>query len=447
MPAAAAPAPRRKVLLATSLVVFPAALFYAILAWFSVNIPLLDDYDSGFEYLNQLTQQPTFGSRFFIFITAQHNEYKTIFANAVAWLEVAVLGRIDFRLTSFLGDIFILLLAILLWKMFLPQSHDRAMRLTLFIPVSLLLFQLNYAETVDWSMTSLQHLPALTFALAAIYFLMQRSLSFYMLAIAATVLSISSSTNGFLVVPIGLCILAIDRRYARLVAWLAVTAACLGVYAFHYNPNSSQSPSHGSIFHQLLHIHPIFILSFLGNSFFFPKILSCFIGLLLLAALAYMARSGYYRTNPTVAYCIVFLLLTTLGVAGIRSEAGLALSTSSRYRIYSDFLLIFSWFFVVEHFPRIQHNEPSKNPPLLAAIAFCLLFSFVMDGYGVFFLARRDRALIGGLRLFEHPQPGQPPGPVMPGPDDSEIWKEWQVWARENMIRSIQLGIYRPPSY
>src|SRR5580658_7433933 len=47
--------------------------------------------------------------------------------------------------------------------------------------------------------------------------------------------------------------------------------------------------------------------------------ISIALGLILLGVFAWMARRGYARRNPVVAYCVLFPLLTAVGVAGLRS--------------------------------------------------------------------------------------------------------------------------------
>src|ERR1700761_5749672 len=101
---------RRKAVPAASLVVFPIVLFFVILFYFAINIPVMDDYDGGLDYLNHLTQIHGFWGRFVYCMTAQHNEYKTLFANTVVWIQAAIFGHLDFRLTCFLGNVFVLLI-------------------------------------------------------------------------------------------------------------------------------------------------------------------------------------------------------------------------------------------------------------------------------------------------------------------------------------------------
>jgi hypothetical protein len=437
---------RAKVALAATLVLLPVLSFYAILFHLSLNIPVYDDYDAGLNYLNQSTQIPTLSGKLMYLLAAQQNEYKIVFGHAVIWLQYALFGNVDFRLTCALGNLFVLPLGWLLWKMFLPRETNLARRLALFIPVSLLLFQLTYSETLNWALPGLQNINVVFFSLAAIYFLVKPSRASFWSAIAMMVLAISASGNGFLVVPIGLLILTINRQYARIAGWLGATALCLAGYAYHYNAMSSQSPVHHSIVATILHMNPAYILVFAGAEFFRPLQVSLVAGIALLAYFAYLAKKGYWQKNPLVSYCILFLLFTAVGVAGIRSEFGLTSGTASRYRIYSDLLVIFAWFAFVEEFLKPQRDALRRNSRYLAAVAMATLLFLIGDVCGYHLLRHRDQDLVRGLALYEHPQPSGPAGPAL-APADTPPWNAFAIRARVIMDRSIELHIYRPPNY
>ena len=168
-----------------------------------VNIPSLDDYDAGLNYLNHSTQISTLSGKFLYLLAAQQNEYKIVFGHAIVWLQYAVFGNVDFRLTCLLGDVFAFFIAGLLWKMFLPNEKNVARRLALFAPVSLLMFQLNYAETLNWALPGLQNINIVFFSLSAIYLLVKQTKSGFCGAVMMLVLAISTSGNGFFIVPVG----------------------------------------------------------------------------------------------------------------------------------------------------------------------------------------------------------------------------------------------------
>src|SRR5580698_1588919 len=162
---------RLPILGATLFATIPIILFYTILFRTSVNLPFIDDYDAVLNFMNELTRLSSPSAKVSYYLSSQHNEYKLFFEHAILWLQFTLLGRIDFKMLCAIGNGFILLLALLLWKMFLPNRKDYASRLALFIPASWLLFQLQYFETLNWAMGGLQNLPILVFSFASIYFL------------------------------------------------------------------------------------------------------------------------------------------------------------------------------------------------------------------------------------------------------------------------------------
>src|SRR6185437_2047779 len=97
------------------------------------------------------------------------NEYKLFFARAIGWLQLLICGRINFAVLGVIGNVFVALLALLLWKIFLPAHKNLTTRLVLFIPVSWLLFQLQYWGTVNSPFAGLQNLPIILFSFSAIY--------------------------------------------------------------------------------------------------------------------------------------------------------------------------------------------------------------------------------------------------------------------------------------
>jgi hypothetical protein len=431
------------------LVAFPAILFYTILLRNVLDIPILDDYDALLDFVNHLIPLNGALAKASYFLAAQHNEYKLYFVNGMAWLQVALLGHIDFRILSAIGDGFVLLLAILLWKMFLPHHKDLAARLTLFIPVSWLLFQLQYFETLNWSMAALQNIPILVFSFAAIYFLIRGTRATFFGAVIFFILAVAASGNGFLLIPVGLLILVVNRRYLRFAAWLVVSGGCIAVYAYHYNVLSSQTGSHRSVFSAFHPLAPAYVLAFIGSAASFPfKTGSLILGAMICIFFCYLAWRGYIRRNPLVSCCILFLLLTAVGVAGIRSDFGLSQALNSRYTIYSALLLIFAWFAIVEAFLQDKHAPFLSNNAFLGAVAIAVLFSLTMDGLGSMQIAGRHRKLIEAMAAYEHRSSQESavgPAPVLPGSNAMVTSLKFNGRIRPILAESIRLGIYRPP--
>jgi hypothetical protein len=442
----------RKALIPAFFVALPAILFYAILFRKAINVPFMDDYEALLDFLNRMTELQSGSAKASYFLASQFNEYKLFFAHGVAWLQLALCGHVYIKLLCAVGNGFVLLLAVLLWKMFLPDYKNLTHRLAFFIPVSWLLFQLQYAQTLNWAMPSLQNLPVLFFSLGAIYLLVRPGQGPFCGSLVCFVLAVASSGNGFLLIPIGVLILVSAHRYVHVVCWLAISAGCIAAYAYRYNVLSSQSRLQHSVFSTVIRPRPLYVIAFIGNAAAFPGrfhvILGLFVGLLLCVFFFVIARRGYVRKNPLVSYCILFLLLTAVGVAGLRSDLGLAQSLDSRYGIYSALFLIFAWFAIVEEF--VQHEDVPllHNHNLLVAIAGAVLFALSMDGVGWLNLESRNRWIIVGMAAFEHPVSRESSiGPILPYPNQNARLDELDRRAPAILRQSTKLGIYKPPAY
>jgi hypothetical protein len=433
------------------LIVAPAVLFYGILFRHLANIPLLDDYDALLGFLDQMARAVGMGPELRVFLAAQHNEYKLFWGNGLAWAQFKLLGHVNFAQLCVIGDSAVLVLALELWWMFLPGEKDLAKRLAYFVPVAWLLFQLEYFETLNWAMASLQNLWVLVFAIGAIQCLLRPSRKAYTGALVLLVLAGSASGNGLLLVPLGLLMLAVRRHWARAGGWLVVSGACVAAYAYHYDTMSSQSPVSGSVFSTLLHWRPDYVIAFIGNvgaigGIAHSQVNVCLaLGVLLLAVLGWVIVRGYARRNPAVCCTALLLLATAMGVAGMRSDFGLAQSLSSRYAIYGALFAILTWTAVTEEF--LQHRaEPLlENNSYLAMAGAAIIFGLAMDLVGYHNLAQREQYASRGLAAFERTASSPAPeGPVLPVPAESADLHSLRERARSILEESLRLGVYQP---
>ena len=432
-----------------TLIALPIVIVYFILLTHIVNIPMADDYDALLNFSIHLNNALNLSDKLHYFISSQHSEYKLFLVHALLWLELHLFGHIDLKLLSVIGNSFILLLGILLWQMLLPRHQGLATRLAFFVPVSWLLFQLQYAQTLNFATAGIQNLAVLFFSLAAIYFLHCANRRAFLAAVACLVLAISASGNGLLLVPIGLMILVLKRCYLGVALWAAVSAICIAAYLYGYDSRlwlAQSSPAAIPALAQLL--RPIYTIGFIGSAGAYPIQAGSFVlGVALCVFYFYMAKRGYFHTNPVIGYSVLFLFLSAVLATGFRSNFGIGSSTASRYTIYSTLLLIFGWLIIVEEW-LISKTQPAlRNRILVIATAGAILFSVAMDVRGFRYLCNRNRNLVTGMRLYEHSASRQSTvGPRFPAPRSKED-QAYNLWTRDLLSESSRLGIYRPPPY
>lgn len=435
------------------LIALPAALFNGVLFRHLVDLPISDDYDAVLRFLNEMVQAKGVAAKLSVLGGEQHNEYKLFFGNAVAWAQFSLLGHVNFAWLCVLGDSAVLVVALLLWRMLLPGEKDLARRLAYFVPVAWLLFQLEYWETLNYAMAALQNLWVIVFCLGAIMCLQGRTRMAYSGAAVLYTLAIAASGEGFVLLPLGLVILGLQRRFARAAGRLAVTAVCIAAYAYHYNPMSSQAQPHGSVFNTLPHMRPDYVIVFAGNAAAITPGMSGSVGVcltlgaILLLLLGWLAWRGYMRRNPLVSYCVLFLLLTAVGVAGLRSEMGLMQGLSCRYTIYGALLLIFAWMAVAEEFLQHRSGPLLNDSRYLVLTVVAIAFSLCTSEIGYLRLAGRERDTVKAMAAFERGAPGSTEGPEPQYAYEAPNLSEYRSRVRAIFSESIRLGVYEPPNF
>ena len=439
--------------LSIALMLLPIVYFYKSL-WFDiVDIPYADDY-AILGFLNVFTQMTGFGSRLVYLMTAQHNEYKLIFENVIVVAQYYLIGHANFAVLIVIGSIFILLTFLLIFRMFCPGDSDIAITAALFVPCAYLLFQLQYASALDWALTSLQYLPAIFFALLAIWLLSLDTVSMFYAGCISLGLSIASSGNGFFVVPVGVLLLSQKKRYSRVVVWTMVTIACAAVYFWRYDFHASQSSAGGAVMHGMHLANILYALSFLGASgaganSTTPSIV---LGTMLVGVFFYSVGKGYYRTNPAVFYSMLFILITAFGVAYLRGDLGLLQSLASRYRMFSNLYLVFAYLFVVAVVSRGRFPEALKLTSLGTAFLLAVAFAFMSNSIGKKFLHERTTSLVREMTRWEHPKSvstSEDTNDLGPISNVIQRHRELNLYRPEaaTLKRAIELGIYTPPAY
>lgn len=418
----------------------PLVIFYAILAREAVNLPILDDYDAILGFLNSLALIHGSGAKLVYILTAQHNEYKLIFEHSAVAAEYFISGRVNFLLLLTLGNAFVPLTLAVLWKMFRVPDRTASQRLLLFAPAPLLLLQLHYAETLDWSMGSLQNLPVIFFSLLSIYLLARPSSRCLWAACFSLVLAIASSGNGFLAAPAGLLMLLQFRRFRSSALWVLTTAAMAALYFYRYHFSTVRDPGAHSVLRWLGHIHLLYTIAFLGSA---VAALKYPIGGLACLAVASASVRSYRRTHPGVYYSMLWILLTAVGVSSLRSGFGVEQSQAPRYTIYSVLLVILCYFFVAARVASSHVPHAWKAASITIFMVACFAVWLRGDFTGYQLLAKRKYQTIQGMAAWERTKVQTELITTLSGPPMKNFYES----AQKKLQRSGELGIYRPPQY
>lgn len=424
--------------LAILLAASPALFFYGALLHWSTTIPLADDYTA---LLRFALVWRTSSSQFLAFIAAQDGDYKLLLDHAMVVLDLSATHNLHLGLYLLFGNLFPLLVGWTLWKHTASSEAILWRRVLIFAPVTFLLFQLNYAETLNWAMGGMQNLSVISFAFLAIHLLLRRKPVCDLAASIAAMVACCGSANGFVLFPIGAYLLLSRRAWLSLTGWTAafITIAAAYLYRISIYPKRRTSPA------ELLH----FALSFLGGGVETMRGkpiagASVLLGTLLLLFLAFAFSKRIDRDAPFAFYSCLWVLLTVCLVTLGRSGFGIQIALSGRYKIYSDLLLVFAYLFVLALRNRragTWHGiKGIVAVAMLAAIAMCL----GSDLAGARLLQERREKLREGVAVYLRS------GGTIPPMQDTSVpphtaYTPIEIAARDLLNAARSSGIYQLP--
>jgi len=435
-----------KKLLAWVTIAIPPAAFYALLGMSLTKLPFADDYNSVLEYLLKWKTESGFQHVVQIF-TAQHNEYRLMFENAIFGIQYEILGHANMMALSIIGDLFVIPVGIVLYLMWKDFRHSDEFTVIAFIPASWVLFQLQYASTLNCAMNPLQSVPVIFFMLLTIWLAVKQGWPAFVGCLLSMVFCIGSSGNGLFLIPIG-CLLFLQRKeYKRLALWFVVGATMSVIYFTGYNFHASSTHADHNVLSSVRHLSLAYGATFLGSIATKanpkPAILFCIV---LLIVFLFATRDRLYKRNPAVYYSSLFFWTTGLAVSGLRSDAGLITALGSRYRINSSVLVILMYFYLADKF----HDVRIKRPVLIAGVSLAAIvliaFTYESDKGGERLLLTRRQKVRSAIIRWQRHEPRPPV--VANGPDDFTVENDKKGFYEPTepiLSDSIHAGIYKLP--
>lgn len=434
---------------------FPALFFYYLLWKTTFNLPVNDDY-SLLDFINIFSELNGWLPKLNFIINFQHNEYKLIFVNALFAIQYELLGHIDWALLCMIGNAFVVVIYILVLKAFRTPASTSLVKLFLLLPIGLLLFQLQYASTLNFSMAGIQNISVLAFALAAIYMLAKNSKIDFIGACISMLFAICASGSGFLVIPVGTLLMIERKKWAHIFIWIILGVGIALVYFTNYRINHSIGNSDGNLLIKILsQINLVYIFSFIGSSVakyqnYFPSVI---FGIFLLFIWVLAIKNKYSAKNPSIFYFLIFIILTAISVSTLRSGLGVEQSLASRYRIYSNLILILTYIFLIETYFEKIINKKIQYGILSVSILFSTFFFMLSNAAGYRFLQGRQLAVTHEMMIWESEVLHE--NIEFNDPNDSQfdpaVARQLELGIYKPvtsvLLESIRLGVYKPPEY
>ena len=414
-------------------VLLPSIVACGILYRQALSAPYQDDYGVILAFAETYQQAPTLKAKLVHIATDQANEYKLCFEHAVVASELELTHHLNFLFLTGLGNLFLMPIGYLLWRIYQPAKADLVPRLLAFLPISLVFFSLTYWENLNWATTDLVNIPVVFFSLLAIYLLSQEGRAHLLLACLAAALAAACSANGFLLGPVGLLVLLPRRAYASSLLWCASFAAPLAAYLYRYTP--AVHPVHPAYYLT----RPFFFLAFLGCGTILSRWPAALVGVAMLAIVRLAIRSRYDKVNPA-AYCfMVWILATALMVGWVRGAGGF--SVASRYSIYSILLLTFCYAFLADYLSTRWSMQNRRRFYVTCLVCAVTMFSLAnLRAYRK--LGERRRMVLTGIELYRlQPEVNSP----MIDPLVEKVFPAEKTLEQSVLTRAIQEHIYTLP--
>lgn len=310
-----------------------SSIYLYAIAYYSLNIPIHDDYDAVLGFLHRyLSAHSPIEKLNAVF--EQHNEHRLVLNHLIELIDLQLFGQIDFEHLIYIGNTCGFLLIYLLWR----YAKSYKISFTQFSPVIILLLCFSAAEIMTFATPAIQfHLNMLFVILTFIMMTSRHPIAtiFYML------LSVFSSGGGLVCLPIVNLYYFSQKQWRHLLLSSLCSLAILYIYFvfFSYSPPGNNPNILNAISHPIL--LTTFYFSLLGGiGFIYQLGLSLTIALGFLFNLLFLKCSAQLlKHSPALFWLGLFILLSALTASITRSGFGLEYSLSSRYS-YLGLLLL-----------------------------------------------------------------------------------------------------------
>lgn len=387
----------RKVL-ALCLILIPVTLFGYIFQKYAINIPHWDDLAVRNSLADFLTTDSFFNK--IRILLAQHNEHRIFLTRLFALFVYVVKGTLDLKMLMLLGNLSLVGILFIFYRF----SRRNNLELLALAPLAYLIFNSGLYENVFWGMASVQNFWVIFLAFISFYFLIfsygKPNKIYFYIAIATSFLGVFTSSNGILIPIIGIAVFLFQKRYKELAIWTAASILVLILYFFQYHTSPDKA---SGLDKSPPHLIGRGFLTVLGNaidaSFLSPftqldlAMASGTIILIIIGIFSFQVLFRRYDINQRnndlfLLACLLFLVVTCLGIAVGRLSYGIEVLLTSKYKINSVLILCLCYLIILKSLPLQKQNKV-----ILTALFLSIAFNFYtyVSEYRNFSYLRHER--------------------------------------------------------
>jgi hypothetical protein len=429
------------------LICLPVAVLWGYFFWYALDVPWFDDIEAFPGFLLEYLDAPSWQERWALLLKA-NNEHRIVFGKATLLLIYTLTGKLHFDWMMALGNLCVLGIFALLWRVFRQASLGPAI---LFLPVGLLLFQPHYHLLTYWAITGLQHQPTVMLVLVAIYLLSKPSPLRFAAAVGSLVIATFSMSNGMFGWVAGMAVLLLQGRFKALGLWSVAAGFAIFLY---FSGFSTQGNEAGlTYFVQYPHKTFFAFFAFLGGiadwlpsrlepyRYVFPigggfLLISFLVGVLMQYARQQKWSLRRLLTNPSldsIDYFLVgaftYLLVNAAVVALLRPRFGFSVVIVSNYKLYPSLfagLVYLTW---------LRVGWARKYFPAL--VVLCLALNVLAYWRFTPEVVSRRRSLLTGSFNQQHSQVGL----------GGMVGTPLHTYIANVMNRCVARGLYEYPTW
>ena len=294
----------------------------------SRNVAYLDDIDGTLMLLLRLHDGGSWRD-LVRWLFEVHNEHRMVMSRLLHVASYELTGTVNFAVLGVIGNLFLCGLCALLIR----TAGSAARRWVMAILLVGLLFQTQHFENFFWSGSSIDHFQVVFLSGAAFVLLARGGWVAWLGAGVFALLATFTLAHGLMVWPVGAVLLAADRRWRQLAAWVPLGAAAGAVFVADFSLNPAHHIGDFSVA-GLAHMLRYW-LELLGAPLALnrPGLAGIF-GAALLALLGWQLKGGGFGreriTLPLALWAVAALALVALGRANLGDGI-----VSSRYFVLS----------------------------------------------------------------------------------------------------------------
>lgn len=199
-------------------------IFVFIFFQFAINVPKWDDF-AFIKFIADFNETDSFVSKF-DYLFKQHNEHRLVTTRFVALLDYYLFGKLNFVHLMIAGNIGLIVIVYLFFR--------QTRKIEILFPLSVLWLNTSFYENLFWGMASFQNFWVVLFVICGIYLLVHKQLNNMFAWLFIPLLSILTSGNGLLILPLIGVYYLFEKQKSRFITWVLYSVLLLSIYFISY---------------------------------------------------------------------------------------------------------------------------------------------------------------------------------------------------------------------